>query len=345
MNHTRVVVSRHGGPDVLVPIEEPVPEPGPGEARVRVLAAGVSGYDLMFRRSGALPGTPKPPFALGEDVVGVVDKLGPATNGGEAANGTTGADDPPPVGTVVAATTFSLGLGGGYAEHVCLPVGDLVPVPDGVDPAEAVCVVVNYLTAHMVMHQAAAVEPGQTVLIHGGGGGVGSALLDLGRHAGLTMFSTASPRNHELVRSFGAEPIDYHTEDFVEVVLRQTRCGADVVFDPVGGARQLARSFRATRRGGKLVWFGMAAAKTRGLKAIAGTLLMRALLGVVPSGKRVVATGDLSVEPLPGLLSLLRDKKLSPAVAARVSLHEASQAHEILESGRYGGKVVLVTDA
>jgi NADPH2:quinone reductase len=182
MKHHRVVVTRHGGPDVLQVVKEDLPEPRAGEFRVKVLATGVSAYDLMLRRSGSLPGTPKVPYTPGEDVVGVVDKLGEAV------------------------TTVKPGLmvagyprGGGYAEFICLPASELVLVPSVLDPAEAVCAVVNYLTAHMVLHGTASIRSGERVLVHGAAGGVGTALLELGRLAGLEMYGTASRHNHELV--------------------------------------------------------------------------------------------------------------------------------------------------
>ena len=130
MKHQRVVVTRHGGPDVLQVVEEDLPEPQAGEVRVKILAAGVSAYDLMFRRSGSFPGTPRVPFTLGEDVVGVVDVLGEEVSTVEP-------------GQTVAGATFCLGAGGGYTEFICLPTSELVAVPSGLDPAQAVCVVVN----------------------------------------------------------------------------------------------------------------------------------------------------------------------------------------------------------
>ena len=199
--HQCVVVTRHGGPEVLQAIEEPIPEPQAGEARVRVLAAGVSAYDLMSRSSGMLPGTPKPPFTIGEDFVGVVDKLGEGVNTVE-------------LGQRVAAFTF--GASGGYAESVCRPADELLSVPDGVDSAEAVCVVANYLTAHLAMHRTANVQRGERILVQGAAGGVGSALLELGRLAGLEMYGTASSYNHEHVAALGATPIDYRNEDVVK---------------------------------------------------------------------------------------------------------------------------------
>jgi len=338
MKHHRVVVTQHGGPEVLQMVEADLPEPQAGEVRVKILAAGVSAYDLMFRRSRSLPGTPRVPFTLGEDVVGVVDKLGEGVS----------ALDP---GQTVAGATFCLGVGGGYAEFVCLPASEWVPVPSDVDPAEAVCVVVNYLTAHMAMHRTAGVGSGERILVHGAAGGVGTALLELGKLARLEMYGTASKHNHELVSALGATPIDYRTEDFVERIRVLTGDGVDVVFDPIGGARQLWRSYRALRKGGRLAWFGVAATKKAGLRVIPFTLLMRTLLALIPDGKRAPLAPDLSKdnvwyrETLTELLGLLAAGELKPVVAERFPLAEAARAHELLERGGYAGKVVLVTSA
>jgi NADPH:quinone reductase-like Zn-dependent oxidoreductase len=338
MKNHRVVVTRHGGPDVLQVVDEDLPEPQAGEVRVQVLAAGVSAYDLMFRRSGRLPGTPRVPFTLGEDIVGVVDKLGEGVSTLELEQ-------------TVAGATFCLGVGGGYAEFVCLPASELVPVPVGLDPAEAVCVVVNYLTAHMAMHTSAKVQSGERVLVHGAAGGTGSALLELGKLAGLEMYGTASKYHYELVSALGATPIDYRTEDFVERIRSLTGDGVDVVFDPIGGARHLWRSNRALRKGGRLVWFGMAATKKQGLRAIPFTLLMVALLKLIPDGKQAPLAPDLGKdkawyrETLAKLLDLLAAGKIKPVVAERIPLLEGARAHELLERGGYAGKVVLVASA
>ncbi len=338
MKHHCIVVTQHGGPEVLQVVEEELPEPGAGEVRVKVLAAGVSAYDLMFRRSGLLPGTPRVPFTLGEDVVGVVDKLGEGVSTVEP-------------GQTVAGATFCLGVGGGYAEFVCLPAGELVSVPSDVDPVEAVCVVVNYLTAHMAMHRTAGVQSGERILVHGAAGGVGTALLELGKLAGLEMYGTASKHNHELVSALGATPIDYRTEDFVERVRSLTGDGVDVVFDPIGGARQVWRSYRALRKGGRLAWFGMAATKKAGLRVIPLTLLMVFLLKLIPDGKQAPLAPDLGKdnawyrETLTELLGLLAAGKIKPVVAERIPLAEAARAHELIERGGHAGKVVLVTSA
>ena len=336
MKHHRVVVSRHGGPDVLQVMEEDLPEPRAGEVRVKVLAAGVSAYDLMFRRSGRLPGTPRVPFTLGQDIVGVVDKLGEAVSTVEP-------------GHRVAGGTWSLG-GGGYAEFICLPASELVPVPSGLDPAEAVCLVVNYLTAYAALHRTANIRSGERILVHGAAGGVGTALLQLGKLAELEMYGTVSKYNHELVSALGATPIDYRTEDFVERIRSLTGDGVDAVFDPIGGARQVWRSYRVLRKGGRLAWFGVAATSKKGMRVIPLTLLAIFLLKLIPDGKQAPVAPNLGKdnawyrETLTKLLDLLAEGRIKPVVAERIPLVEAVRAHELLERGGYAGKVVLITN-
>lgn len=342
MKHHRVVVSRHGGPDVLQVVEEDLPEPGAGKVRVKVLAAGVSAFDLMYRRWGHLPGSPRVPFTLGEDVVGVVDKLGEGVSSLES-------------GQIVAGDTWALGVGGGYAEFVCLPVGELVPVPSGVDPAEAVCLVVNYLTAHQHLHQIGKVRSGERVLIHGAAGGVETALVQLGGLAGLEMYGTASQHNHELVSELGATPIDYHTEDFVERIRQLTGNGVDVVIDPVGGPRHLWRSYRALGKGGRLVWLGLAAIEKQGLRVGLLSLPMTSLFRLIPDSKRAPRCPTVDKfakknkqwyrDTLKELLDTLAAGKIKPVVTERIPLAEAARAHQLLERGGHAGKVVLVTGA
>ncbi len=333
-NH-RVVVTHHGEPDVLQLVEEDLPQPGTGEVRVKVQAAGVSAYDLMLRRY-TFPGDPKPPYTQGEDIVGLVDRLGEGVQGLEP-------------GQMVAGYP----RGGGYAEYICLPAAELVPVPPGVDPAQAVCVVTNYLTAYMLLHPTARVQSGERMLVHGAAGGTGSALVELGKLAGLAVYGTASSHNHQLVASLGATPIDYRNEDFVERVRDLTGGRVDVAFDPVGGAGQIWRTGQALRKGGRLVSFGMAASTKGGRRVIPPTLLTVLLINFLPNGKKAAMSPNLAVyapknlawyrDTLAELLQLLAEGKLNPAVAGRFPLAEAARAHHFLEDGRYAGKVVLVT--
>jgi NADPH2:quinone reductase len=170
-------------------VEAECPEPRDGEVRIRVLAAGVSLPDVMMRE-GIHPETPRLPFTPGWDLVGVVEGLGGGVSGIEP-------------GQMVAA----LPIHGAYADYVCLPQSELVAVPAGLDPGEAVSLVLNYVTAYQMLHRCAKVRPGQRVLIHGAAGGVGSALLQLGGLAGLQMYGTSSSRGVSAVSDLGGIPI------------------------------------------------------------------------------------------------------------------------------------------
>jgi NADPH2:quinone reductase len=238
VKHTRIIVTNYGGPDALHVLEEECPEPKRGEVRVRVLAAGVALPDLMMRE-GVHPETPPLPFTPGWDLIGVVDRLGDGISGIEP-------------GQIIAALPIS----GAYAEFVCLPERELVPVPSGLDAAEAVSLVLNYVTAYQMLHRSAKVRQGQRVLIHGAAGGVGSALLQLGLLAGLEMYGTCSSRGASAVSDLGGVPIDYEHLDFVKEIHRLTSDGVDVVFDSIGGSH-IWRSRKALRPGGKVVAYGL----------------------------------------------------------------------------------------
>ncbi len=346
MKNTRIVVEKYGGPDVLRLVEEECREPKRGEVRVRVLAAGVSLPDLMMRE-GIHPETPRLPFTPGWDLVGVVDKLG---------SGVTGIE---PGQTVAALPIF-----GAYAEFVCLPQRELVPVPDGLDAAEAVSLVLNYVTAYQMLHRSARVRPGQRVLVHGASGGVGTALLQLGRLAGVGMYGTCSARGASLVIEQGGIPIDYQTQDFVQEIHRQTGAGVDVVFDSIGGSH-IWRSRQALRPGGRVVAYGLTGSLQGGRRAsgrsggrhrfraiavfglyIAGGWLLPGRRRVVPYSiqwlKRLRPA--LFRQDLMTLFELLRQKKIKPLVTLRFPLAEARRAHELLGKGGVPGKLVLVTD-
>ena len=344
MRHTRIIVTHYGGPEELRVVEEECPEPKAGEVRIRVLAAGVSLPDLMMRE-GLHPETPRLPFTPGWDLVGVVDRLGDGVSGLAP-------------GQIVAALPIS----GAYAEFVCLPPRALVPVPSGLDPAETVSLVLNYVTAFQMLHRSAKVRPGQRVLIHGAAGGVGTALVQLGRLAGLEMYGTCSARGASAVADLGALPIDYQQQDFVQEIHRLTREGVDVVFDGIGGPH-IWRSRHALRPGGTVVAYGLTAS-LRGGRVASGRAGRRqrfrrlAIFGVyiaggwlLPGRKRVVPYSIQWLKRLHpawfrqdvlALFDLLHQQKITPLIAQRVPLVEAQHAHALLGQGGVTGKIVLV---
>jgi NADPH2:quinone reductase len=344
VNQVRVVVNHYGGPEELRVVEEACPEPKVGEVRVRMLAAGVSLPDVMMRE-GIHPETPRLPFTPGWDLVGVVDRLGAGVSG-----------------LTPGQTVAALPIHGAYAEYVCLPYREWVPVPAGLDPAEAVSLILNYVTAYQMLHRSAKAVAGQRVLIHGASGGVGTALLQLGRLAGLEMFGTCSAKGASAVTDLGGIPIDYQNQDFVREVRRLTGEGVDVVFDGIGGTH-IWRSRKALHRGGRVVAYGLTGMlqggrlasgrsgrrqRFRGI-AIFGLYILGGWL--LPGRKRVVPYSiqwQKRVRPavfrqdLTTLFDLLKHGKVKPLVAGRFPLTEARQAQELLGKGGVTGKIALL---
>jgi NADPH:quinone reductase len=344
MKHTRVIVTHYGGPDALQVVEEERPEPKDGEVRVRVLAAGVSLPDIMARE-GVHPETPPIPFTPGWDLVGVVDRLGKGVSGIEP-------------GQIVAA----LPIHGAYAEFVCLPQRELVPVPSGLDAAEAVSLVLNYITAYQMLHRSAKVRSGQRVLIHGASGGVGTALLQLGRLATLQMYGTCSSRSAPAVSDLGGIPIDYQHQDYVKEIHRLTSEGVDAVFDPIGGAH-LWHSREALRPGGRVVGYGnttslrgegLGSRRTGRRNRLHGIPIYALYIAggwLLPGRKRIVPYSIQTLKRLKpalfrqdliALFDLLELKTIKPLVAQRLPLAEARHAQELLGKGGVTGKIVLV---
>ncbi len=330
-----VVVNGRGGPEVLRVVDRPTPVPRPGQVRIAVEAAGVAYGDVVRRKGVLVAGSG---FTPGYDVCGVVDAVGDG-------------DDPGLVGARVAVLMPKVGTGG-YAEHVCVPAERLVRVPDGVDPAIAVCLGLNYITAYQLIHRIVALEPGQRVLIHGAAGGVGSALVDLGRLHALQLYGTASAGKHALLRERGCTPIDYREEDFVAHIAELTGDGVDACFDAIGGDH-LKRSYQTLRPSGTLVAFGISGdidAGWRGLLSGAGTMVR---LKLRPDRRHLKLYG-ITVTPGSGwrhcrddwahLLDLHVRGALAPVVGARVPLAEVRRAHELIDRAAVSGKIVLTVD-
>lgn len=354
----RVVVDHFGGPEVLRVVEDEVPQPARGEVRVRVLVAGVSFTDAQLR-AGTYLGVPRPPFTPGYELVGVVDEVGPGCSRLH-------------VGERIAALTAY----GAYAEQVCVPEAEVVVVPEELDPARVISLVLTYMTAYQVLHRLGQAESGESVLVHGAAGRVGSALLELGGIAGVRLYGTASARDRAVVERLGAQFIDYRSEDFLTRTRQLTGDGVDVALDGLGGATSI-RSFRALRRGGRLVVFGHYAMLSSGRKSWRGwagwygATATVALWGALSPSRRVMAyriqrlrdsrqwlpiasrrparlvgggprNPEWFREDFAVLLELLAADKIHPTVAERLPLSEARRAHELLETSASKGKLVLV---
>ena len=354
----RVVVDRYGGPEVLKVVEDADPWPGTGEVRLRVLAAGVSFTDALLR-AGTYLGVPRPPFTPGYEVLGVVDEVGSGCSRLQ-------------MGDRVGALT----VWGADAERVCVREEDAVAVPEDLDPGEVLNLLFTYMTAYQLLHRTAKATRGESVLVHGAAGRVGTAVLELGAAAGLQLLGTCSARDRDAVEQLGAVAIDYRNEDFVTRVREITGDGVDVVLDGLGGKMSL-RSFRALRPGGRLVIFGHYATMNNGHKSWRGwsewyaSTASVALWGLLPPRRRVYAYRIQKLreghqwlpisarrralpvgggprdpedfrEDFAALLELLRRGDIHPVVAERLPLSDARRAHELLQSSASTGKLVLV---
>ncbi|MBN6547963.1 medium chain dehydrogenase/reductase family protein, partial [Actinacidiphila bryophytorum] len=334
-----------GEPESLRLRTRDLPQPGPGQAVVRVEASGVSFAEQQMRR-GKYYDQPPFPFVPGYDLVGVIEQLGTPPQGQDP-----GHPADLGVGRRVAALTKT----GGWADRVLLETADLVPVPDGVEPAAAETVVVNGVTAWRMLHRTARVRPGATVVVLGAAGGVGTTLVQLAVHAGIKVIGTAAPRTHDRLRALGATPVDYHA-DVPAAVRELAPDGVAAVFDHVGGPG-IRDSWRMLAPGGTLVSYGSAAtrdvpgnAALPVLKLVARLLLWNAL----PNGRhahffnlwagksrhldryRAQLRDDLGQ-----VFALLADGTLTAQIDRVFPLEQAAAALRHAESGGITGKVVL----
>jgi NADPH:quinone reductase-like Zn-dependent oxidoreductase len=335
MKYKSVQVSRYGGPEVLQVVEKDLRPPAAGEVRLKVLAAAVSRPDVTVRRGEALySGTPlgqKLPFVPGYAVIGDVDAVGEGVRE-----------------SLLGERVGVLTVIGGYTEFLYWRSDCLIPVPVELDPAEAVPLILNYIVAYQVMHRSAAVKRGEKVLIIGASGGIGTALLQLGQLAELKMYALASKEKHDILTEYGATPIDYRTQDFVEFIRQREPEGLDAVFDGMTRLDYIHGGLSLLRRGGRLVSYGEPA----GFSTLFRMLVTLLAVNLLPNGKsfKLFGTsfyflGDKRpfLEDWATLFNLLREGKIKPIIAKRFSILEAAQANELLESGQVVGNVVLLT--
>ena len=325
MKYKSVVVTRRGGPEVLQIVENDLRPPNEGEARIRILATAVCQDDVAIR-VGNRPFLKKPPFVPGYSFIGIIDAIGEGVRDVK-------------VGDRVAALTKY----GSHAEAIYWDANELVPVPESLDPAEAVTLVLNYLVAYQVLHRVVQVKTGDKVLLIGASGGVGTAFLQLGRLAGLGMYGLASPSKHHILAEYGASPIDYHTQDFVDVIRRVEPEGIDYVFNGMG-EEYFERGLAVLRRGGVLVHYGAPQSLAHFVLLVAKLLLYNLL----PNGKSIEGYGthrlgvDLFKEDWATLFRLLEEDKIKPILAGKYPLLEAVKAYGLLESGQVTGNLVLL---
>ena len=341
----RIELPGIGEPETLRPRRDALPEPGPGQALVRMEATGVSFAEQQMRR-GKYYDQPPFPFVPGYDLVGVVERVGA---GGASGFGV-------PAGVRVGQRVAALTKTGAWAERMVLEVDGLVPVPDGVDAVAAETVIVNGLTAWRMLHRSARVPAGGTIVVLGAAGGVGSVLTQLARHAGIRVIGVAGPRQQAAVAALGAIAVDHRSEDVAARVRALAPGGVDAVFDHVGGPGLVA-SWAMLARGGTLVSYGTAATKDDPGNPRVPVLKLLGRIwawNLLPNGRsasffnlwagarrRARFQAELRRD-LEHVFALVAAGAVVPQVAGRFPLADAAGALRFAEEGGHAGKVVIV---
>ena len=327
MKYKSVIVSRRGSPEVFEAIENDLRAPSHGEARIKVLAAPVTLPDVQARY-GHTPFPPRIPFVPGYAIVGTVEAIG--KNVTDVA-----------VGDRVAALIAY----GGYSEYIFLKQKQLIHVPTNIDPADAAVLILNYVLAYQTLHRSAKVKAGDKILVVGASGGIGTAYLQLGKLANLTMYGIASKSKHHILAEYGAIPIDYRTQNFVDLIHQQESKGINAIFDGMGGD-YIEKGVLILQKGGIFVEYGNPLTFSGMLR-----LLRQAIfINLQPNGISVKLYGNssrLNMQPFredwATLFKLLEEGQIKPVIHKKFPILEASQANILLESGQVVGNIVLLT--
>jgi NADPH:quinone reductase-like Zn-dependent oxidoreductase len=339
-----VVITEHGGPEVLQVQERPDPPVGPGEVRIAVKAAGINFADTLAR-TGLYPDSPKVPCVVGYEVAGEVESVGDGVESVKRGD------------RVLAGTRFN-----GQAELVTVRQNMVYRLPDQLSFQEGAAFPVNYATAQAGLVVMGGLKAGERVLIHAAAGGVGISATQIAKRIGAEVFGTASASKHDAIRAQGVDhAIDYRNQDFAEEVRRLTRGeGIDVAFDALGPST-FRKDYQLLRPGGRLIMYGASEVQTgerRSLPAALRTLAKSPFsalpwwkgLGVMNENKGVFGLNMLSwwdaegsldrvIEPL---IAGLGEGELKPVVAAAFPFDRAPDAHRFIAERRNIGKVVLV---
>lgn len=320
-----VVADRAGGPEVLEVVERPDPQAGPGEVVLDVTAAGLNRADLL-QRQGFYPPPPGASDVLGMECSGTVAAVGADVTGWQVG-------DP----------GCALLSAGAYATKVALPVGQLMPVPEGVDLVTAAALPEVACTVWSNVFMVAGLRPEETLLVHGGAGGIGTFAIQLAAAFGARVLTTAgSPEKRALCRELGAEvAIDYRDEDFVEVVARLTDgAGVDVILDNMG-ASYLARNVTALATEGRLVVIGMQGGTRAELDLNALLRKRAAIVATTLRARPAEEKAAICAAVVEHVWPLVADGAVKPMVHATLPLDSVGEAHALMESGEHTGKILL----
>lgn len=335
----QIVTTRNGDIGVLKVQEKPDLVPGNGEVIIRVKAAGLNFADILARQ-GLYPDAPKKPCVMGYEVAGVVEAIGE------------GVDQSLSGKAVVALTRFQ-----GQADQVAIESTQMFEKPDSLSFEQAAAIPVNYLTAYALLAVMGSLQPGEAVLIHNAGGGVGLAALDIAKRLSAITYGTASPSKHEFLRARGLDyPIDYRNQDWLPALLKMTGGrGVELVIDPIGGAHW-KKSYQALRSTGRLGMFGVSTASATGMKGKWGLLKVAWQtpwfhpFGIINKNKGVFGLNlghmwherEKVADWMRTLIDGVNEGWVRPHVDKSFSFDQAGEAHAYIEARKNIGKVVLV---
>jgi NADPH:quinone reductase-like Zn-dependent oxidoreductase len=335
-----LVITEHGPPEVMKVLDRPDPQPGPGEVRIAVKAAGINFADLLARL-GFYPDAPKPPCVVGYEVAGEIDSLGDGVEGVSVGD------------WVLAPTKF-----GGYAELAIAPASDLLPLPDGWSFEEGAALPVVYATAYAGLVRYGSLRQGERLLVQAAAGGVGIAATQIGKKLGAEIFGTASASKHDAIRGFGVQhAIDYRTKDFAKEVRRITgeKAPLDLVLDGIGGP-SFRKGLKLLRPGGRLVMLGASAVMEgerrnlpRALRTVVTTPRFNPLRLMSDSRAAIglnmlriwESKGSMMSDYAEPLTAMVEDGSIRPVVAEAFPLERGGDAHRFVAERKNVGKVVL----
>ncbi|MFE5871558.1 NAD(P)H-quinone oxidoreductase [Streptomyces roseifaciens] len=320
-----ITIPEPGGPEALVWTEVPDPVPGEGEVLVEVVASAVNRADVV-QRQGFYDPPPGASSYPGLECSGRIAALGPGVSGWA-------------VGDEVCA----LLAGGGYAQKVCVPAGQLLPVPDGMDLVTAACLPEVTATVWSNVFMVAHLRPGETFLVHGGGSGIGTMAVQLAKAVGARVAVTAGSADKlEACRELGADIlIDYREQDFVEELHKVTGgVGADVVLDIVG-AKYLERNVNALAVNGRLVIIGLQGGRTAELDLAALLTKRAAVMGTSLRGRPLAEKAAIIAAVREHVWPLIAGGRVRPVVDRTMPMAEAAEAHRVMEQSAHVGKILL----
>jgi NADPH:quinone reductase-like Zn-dependent oxidoreductase len=345
MKNKKAIINEFGKPSVIQIVEEKMPEPKMGEARIKIEASTVSSTDIFIRKGIYPLLKQKPPLTLGYDFVGIVDKIGEGVTN-----------------VKIGDRVCSIVMVGGNAQYICTNAAELTLISKGADASSIACLALSGITAYQMFTHFANVKHGQRLLIHGGSGAVGDTLLQLGKLYNCQMVATASAHKHDLIKSYGAVAIDYNSSNYFTELAKHSADGFDAVFD-FTNQKSFSNDIKLLKKGGVLVTYAVFSSaleieKKTFFNFMAfgmdfGKMMMKLAFWNTFSGKKAVfygSTDSKKAEParhqqdMNDLLDLLKNNKIKPTIYKVMPLDDVEKAHQLLQTGKVQGQIIIANN-